>query len=210
MTPFLPGLILALAAWILPLAVRFCPQPILSPVIARVPRLPGLAPWIHSIALPYLGLLMGWIAGRDYGLSGHTLAEWIVGSVAAVLLGIILGRASVRFSPPRGWGDVRDEARWSLFRAAAWPWVGYLPIAVAAGWLASLAEFAWDRRPGGENFFGAQGIAFLIRTTGSAILFLLAHNFYLSMLYYLTAVLASTPDIRSRFYEALDRLRKKI
>ncbi len=209
MIPFLPGLILALAAWILPLVFRLLPKRILAPAEARAPWLPGLAPWIHSIAFPYLGLVLGWIAGRDCGLSGHTLAEWIIGSVAAVLPGILLGAASVRYSSPRGWGDVGDEARWTLYRAAAWPWVGFLPLAVAAGWLASLAEYAWERRPGGEKLFGTRGIVFLIRTTGSAILFLLSHNFYLAMLYYLAAVIASRSDIRPRFYDVLNRLRKK-
>jgi hypothetical protein len=199
---FLPGLILALITWILPLAIRLLPGRILSPVLLRAPWLPSLAPWIQSIALPYLGLLLGWISSRDFGLGGHTLAEWLIGAAAAVVLGAVLGRLSIHFSSGRGWGDVRDEARWTLFRAAAWPWVGHLSIAVAAGMLASLAEYAWERRSDGKGFFHANGIIYLIRMAGSAILFLLVHNFFLAMVFYLTAWVASRPELEGQIENA--------
>jgi hypothetical protein len=196
--PFLPGLILALAVWVLPLAVRLPPARILSGWSSRVPYLSDWAPWIHSIALPYLGLLLGWISARDYGLAGHTLLEWILGAAAAILFGILLGRTSLRFSADRNWGDVRDEARWTLYRAAAWPWVGFLSIAVAAGFLALLAEYARERGFKKENWIGAGGIVFLLRAGGSALLFLLAHNFFLAMLYYLAAFLITKPEVSGR------------
>jgi len=204
--PFLPGLILALATWILPFAVRLFPAHVRALLGERARWLPGLAPWIHSIALPYLGLLCGWIASRDYGLGGHTLPEWGIGAAAAILLGVLLGRASIRFSSNRDWEDVRDEARWTFYRAAVWPWVGYLSLAVGAGVVASLAEYAWERRPEGEKLLGARGIAFLIRSSGSALLFLLTHNFFLAMLYYLVAYVASGPEPLAVIKNALSRI----
>ena len=96
--PFLPGLLLALAAWILPLAAHWIPGWILSRIAARAPWLAPWEPWIRSIGFPYLGLILGWVSSRDYGLTGHTQAEWLLGTAAAVALGIVLGRMSVRFS----------------------------------------------------------------------------------------------------------------
>jgi hypothetical protein len=209
LSPFLPGLILALAVWTLPLAVRLIPGRILSGFLPRFPWLPTWAPWIRSIGLPFLGLLLGWISSRDFGLTGHTPAEWLIGAAAAVAVGILLGRMSVRLSAALGWGVVCDEARWTLYRAAAWPWVGYLPLAVAAALLAAWAEFAWGRKLGGEKLFDEVGILFLVHAACSAVLFLLAHNFFLAMLFYLTAVFASTPDLQLRFQAILDQIGKK-
>jgi hypothetical protein len=203
LNPFLPGLILALAVWILPLAVRLIPARILSGASSRLPRLSGWAPWLRGAALPYLALLLGWISSRDFGLTGHTPAEWLLGTAAAVILGIFLGRVSARYSILLGWGVVCDEARWTLYRAAAWPWVTHLPLAVASALVAAWAEFAVGRKLGGEKVFDAVGMLFLMHAAGSAALFLLAHNFFLAMLFYLTAVIASTPDIRSRLFEIL-------
>jgi hypothetical protein len=208
MSPFFPGLILALAVWILPLAVRLLPGRIRSRICSRIPPLPRWAPWIHSAALPYLGLLLGWISSRDYGLSSHSLAEWILGTSAAIILGIILGRMSIRLSVGLGLGVVCDEARWTLYRAAVWPWVTYLPLAVAAALVAAWSEFALGRKLGGEKLFDEVGFLFLVHAGCSAALFLLAHNFFLAMLLYLTAAMVSTPDIRPRFIQILNRFRK--
>ncbi len=208
MNPFLPGLILALAVWILPLAARLFPARVVSALSERVPWLPEWAPWIRSAALPYLGLLLGWISSRDFGLTGHSAADWIIGIAAAVGLGILLGWMSVRQSIGLGWGVVGDEARWTLYRAAAWPWVGYLPLAVAIGLLAGAAEFALGRRLGGEKLIDEVGLLFLVHAGCSAALFLLAHNFFLVMLFYLAAVLASKPDFQLRIREMLAQIKK--
>lgn len=209
LSPFLPGLILALAVWILPLVLRLLPGRVLSPITEHAPWLPAWVPWIHSIALPYLGLLLGWISSRDSGITGHTPAEWIIGAAAAVILGIFLGWVSVRLSIALGWGVICDEARWTLYRAAAWPWVAHLPLAVAAALVAACAEFAWGRKLAGGKIFDEVGLLFLLHTAGSALLFLLAHNFFLAMLLYLTAAIASMPDIQVRFIELLSQFRKK-
>jgi hypothetical protein len=193
-SPFLPGLVLALTVWILPLFVRFLPARLVSPFTDRFPWTSDLAPWINSLGLPYVGLLLGWISSRDYGLTGQTGLEWALGAPAAILLGLILAWASVRFSNPRGWGDVRDEACWSLYRAAAWPLVNFLSYAVIAGLLASLLAFALGKRKGTAGFSRATVIPFLVRTLGSGALFLLAHNFFLAMMYYLVAYGASKPE----------------
>ena len=206
--PYLPGLILALAVWILPLAIRLLPARIGSVFSERVPRFAEWAPWIHSIALPYLGLLLGWISSRDYGLTGHTAAEWIIGIAAAAGLGILLGKMSVRQSIGLGWGVLGDEARWTLYRAAVWPWVGYLSLAVAIGLLAGMAEFALGRRLGGEKLADEVGLLFLVHAGCSAALFLLAHNFLLAMLLYLTAVIAATPNLQSHVLELLAKIKK--
>jgi hypothetical protein len=210
MIPFLPGLMLALAVWILPPAVRILPRQILAPLDDRAPWLAPLAPWLRGIALPYLGLLLGWISARDYGLTGHTPAEWALGAAAAVILGIVLGRLSVRLSLRLGWRVVCDEARWTLYRAAVWPWVGYLPLAVAAALAAAWAEFAWGRKSGGEKLFDEVGLLFLLHAAGSAVLFLLAHNIFLAVVFYLSAVMASNPDFNSRAIEMINGIRKKL
>ncbi len=209
MNPFLPGLVLALAVWILPLAARLLPARVGSALSERVPRFPEWAPWIRSAALPYLGLLLGWISSRDFGLTGHNAAEWIIGTIAAAGLGILLGRVSGRLSIGLGWGVLGDEARWTLYRAAAWPWVGYLPLAVAIGLLAGAAEFAFGRKLGVEKLVDEVGLLFLVHAGCSAVLFLLAQNFFLAMLFYLSAVLASTPDLWLRINETVNQFRKK-
>jgi hypothetical protein len=195
--PYLPGLILALAAWILTCAARPLSLRLAAPLGDRAPLAAELSPWAHSIGLPYLGLLLGWISSRDYGLTGHTPAEWIAGALAAVLLGLLLGWCSLRYSSARGWGDIRDEARWTLYRAATGPILGYLALAIAAGLLASLVEFALDRRWKGGGFSRSDWIPFLIRASGSAALFLLAHNFFLAMVYYLAAYVSIHPELYS-------------
>jgi|GEM_PF-5816228 len=207
--PFLPGLILALAVWILPLAARLLPARIVSAVQSRIPPLSDWAPWIRNAGLPYLGLLLGWVSSRDFGLTGHTAPEWIIGIAAAVILGVLLGWVSVRLSIGIGWGVAGDEARWTLYRAAVWPWVTHLPVAVAAALLAAWAEFALGRKLCGEKVFDEVGLLFLAHAAGSAGLFLLAHNFFLAMLFYLTAVAASTPDIQLHFQNIYSRIQKK-
>ena len=207
--PFLPGLILALAVWILPLAVRLLPARILSAAHSRIPALSDWAPWIRSAGLPYLGLLFGWLSSRDSGLTGHTPLEWIIGIAAAIILGILLGRVCLRLSIGIGWGVIGDETRWTLYRAAVWPWVTHLPLAVAAALLAAWAEFAFERKLGGEKVFDEVGILFLAHAAGSAALFLLAHNFFLAMVFYLAAAITSTADFRLRVNEVLYHFRKK-
>jgi hypothetical protein len=195
--PFLPGLILALAVWIIPFLFRILPANIFQPTAARYPWISALAPWIHSLGLPYLGLLLGWISSRDYGLTGQTLAEWGFAAAAAVLLGFLLAWVSARFMDPRGGEDVRAEARWCLYRAAAWPWVNYLSIAVAVGLIAALAEYALKGSPERTRLSLPAAVPFLVRTVGSGALFLLAHNFYLAMVYYLIAFVASKPGFQT-------------
>ncbi|MBN1439511.1 MAG: hypothetical protein JW929_08885 [Anaerolineales bacterium] len=208
-TPFVPGLILALAAWILPPALRLFPPRFFSAAAARAPWLPAWAPWICNIGPAYLGLLLGWISTRDYGITGHTPAEWILGAAAAILLGILLGRISNRLKYGLGWGVVGDEARWTLYRAAAWPLVAHLPLAVAAALTAAGAEFAFVRKLEGGPVFDSIGLLFLAHAGCSAVLFLLTHNFFLAMLFYLTAVVASQPDICSRVAGTAARIRKQ-
>jgi hypothetical protein len=197
MSSFLPGLILALAVWIIPLLFQILPARSVSPVARRFPWIPDWAPWIHSLGLPYAGLLLGWISARDYGLTGQTSGEWALGAAAAILLGLALAWVSVRFSNPRGGEDVRDEARWSLYRAAAWPWLNFLSYAVVVGLLASLAEYAINRRTEGKRFSLPTAIPFLVRSAGSGVLFLLAHNFFLALLYYFIAFVASKPEFQT-------------
>ena len=206
--PFLPGLLLALAAWILPLAAHWIPGRILSRIAARAPWLAPWEPWIRSIGFPYLGLILGWVSSRDYGLTGHTQAEWLLGTAAAVALGIVLGRMSVRFSIGFGGGVICDEARWTLYRAAVWPWTGYLAPAVLAAFLAACAEFGWGRKFRGEKLADEVGLLFLLHAAASAVLFLLAHNVFLALLFYLTTVFFSTPDIRLRLSGTINKLRR--
>jgi hypothetical protein len=195
-SPFLPGLVLALTVWVVPCISRFLPERLLSPIAQRWPAALYLAAWIWSFGAAYAGLLIGWISARDFGLTGQTLPEWALGAAAAILLGLALAWVSVRYSDSRSWGDVRGEARWSLYRGAIWPLVNFLPIAVAAGLLASIAEFFLWSKKSDDGFAKAAAVPFAARTVGSAALFLLAHNFTLAMVYYLTAYVATMPEVR--------------
>jgi hypothetical protein len=208
-SPFLPGLLLALAAWILPLAVYLLPGRIVSAAADRAPWLKAWAPWAHGAGFPYFGLLLGWISARDYGLVGHTAAEWVLGGAAAVVLGVILGWMSIRFSMGFGWGVIRDETRWTLYRAAAWPWTGFLFLSVLAAFFAACLEFAWGGKFRGEKPTDEAGLLFLLHAAASALLFLLAHNLFLAMLMYLTAVVFSTPDIRLHGREMIHRITRR-
>ncbi len=207
---FLPGLILALAVWILPLLVRFLPTPFVSPILKRFPRINDFAPWIYNLGGPYAGLLLGWISSRDFGLTGQSGLEWMLGAAASILIGLILAWVSVRFADPRGWNDGRDEARWCLYRAAAWPWLNFLSFAVVAALIASLIEFAVGRRKDQAEFSLTAVIPFLVRTTGSSVLFLLAHNFFLAMLYYLMAFIAARPEFQGYIENMRARINKFI
>jgi hypothetical protein len=208
--PFLPGLILAGMVWIAPLLFRLLPENQPARIPARAAFLRDWAPWIHGIGLPYLSLLLGWIAARDYGLGGQTLPEWLAGIFFAVAFGALLGRLSPRFAEARGWGDVRAEARWTLYRAAVWPWTGNLAIAVGIGLAATAAEFLWRARPEGERLFPKRGILFLVRAGGSAVLFLLAHNFYAAMLFYLIAALTARADFPRHFNSIRARMTNQL
>jgi hypothetical protein len=53
------------------------------------------------------------------------------------------------------------------------------------------------------------GFLFLTHAAGSAVTFLLAHNFFLAMLFYLTAGFTSSPNFQLRFQILVDRLQKK-
>jgi hypothetical protein len=193
-TPFLPGLILALAVWIIPLPIRLIPERLDASFAKRFPWTGELAPWIHSLGLPYVGLILGWVSARDYGLTGQTILEWALGAAAAILLGLILAWVSVRYADPRGWNDARAEARWCLYRAAAWPLVNFLSVAVMIGLLAAMVEFAQGRWKINAGFSRTTAIPFLVRSVGSGTLFLLAHNFFLAMAYSLIAFIASKQE----------------
>jgi hypothetical protein len=116
---------------------------------------------------------------------------------------------SSRLSIRLGWGVIGDEARWTLYRAAVCPPATFFPLAVVAALAAATAEFAWGRRRKHEKVFDEVGLLFLTHAAGSAVLFLLAHNFFLAMLYYLTAVTVSSPDIRPRVIETINHFRRK-
>jgi hypothetical protein len=197
-SPFLPGLLLAVTVWIGPLLARLIPSKNRAALSGRIPALRAWIPWLHGVGLPYAGLLAGWIAARDFGLSGQTPPEWLIGIVLAAAFGALLGRVSERFGEPRGWSDVRAESRWTLYRAAAGPWTGIPAAAVGVGLAAAAAEYLWRERPAGEPLFPEQGVVFLVRAGGSALLFLLAHNFFAAMLFYLIAVWTARADVWAR------------
>jgi hypothetical protein len=179
--PFLPGLLFAIAAWIWPVFARIVPSRITGPLAKRAPWLPPLAPWIRSAAIPYLAVVLGWISARDYGLSGHTLPEWIVGALLALVFGALLGWTAARFSSPPSEEKLLDEARWILYRAACWPLVGSLALAVSAGLLATLGEFGVAHLLKRERISWNKAAPFLLRAGCSALLFLAAHNFFLAL-----------------------------
>lgn len=192
--PFLPGLLFAVAAWIWPLFARILPLRLTDPLARRAPWLPPLAPWIRSAAIPYLAVILGWISARDIGLSGQTVLEWILGAVLALGLGGLQGWMAARLSPSSPQNLLVDEARWTLYRAASWPLAGFLWLAVVIGLVAGLGEWglAWLVKRDQTSRIGF--LALLFRTGCSALLFLVAHNFFLAVLMYATALAVQHPS----------------
>jgi hypothetical protein len=191
---FLPGLLFAFAAWIWPVFSLFFPARWTAALAARAPWLPPFAPWIRGAALPYLAVVGGWVSARDFGLSGQTPLEWILGALLSLVLGALLGAAAARLPQPAPEKQLTAEMRWILYRAACWPLVGYLIVAVAVGLLAVLGEFGVALLCKRERPTWHNAAPFLLRIGCSALLFLVAHNLFLSLAMYVVEIAVRHPS----------------
>ncbi|MEA1977017.1 MAG: hypothetical protein U9N80_03870 [Chloroflexota bacterium] len=172
---------------------------IISPIVAswawpRVQKsfgdwrepLEAAAPWVHSLLLPYLALLLGSIIGRDAGLYGHSPADWVSGAVACGL-GLVAAALFLRKRPVNLlWSHtlsetLREETRWALYRASAALWVPSFPASVAIGTALALAETGVRvLQEEKENRFTLANGASLLRALFSGLLFGLTRNFWLT------------------------------
>lgn len=193
-SPFIPGLLFAVATWLWPVFAHILPKRMISALAIRAPWLPPLAPWIRSAGLAYLAIILGWISARDFGLSGQTLLEWIMGAALALGLGALQGWASARFPLSSLENNLMDEARWTLYRAASWPLTGHLWLAVVIGLVAGLGEFGLARLLKRERISRIDLAAFLLCAGCSALLFLVAHNFFLAVVMYGVRLVVQHPS----------------
>jgi len=144
------------------------------------------APWAHSLLLPYLALLTGSIIGRDAGLYGHSMAGWVSGA-AACGLGLVAAALFLRKRPVNlPWSHtlsetLREETRWTLYRASAALWVTSFPVSVAIGTALALVETAVRvLQEEKTNRFAPANGASLLRALFSGLLFGLTRNFWLT------------------------------
>ncbi|MCJ7823571.1 MAG: hypothetical protein MUP44_01585 [Anaerolineales bacterium] len=148
--------------------------------------LEAAAPWAHSLLLPYLALLTGSIIGRDAGMYGHSMSDWV--SVAlACMLGLAAAALFLRSRPTKlPWPNtlfetLREEPRWALYRASGALWAASFPISVAIGTALAFAETAvWVAQEEKTDRFTLANGARLLRAIFSGLLFGLTRNFWLT------------------------------
>jgi hypothetical protein len=148
--------------------------------------LEAVAPWVHSLLLPYLALLTGSIIGRDAGLYGHSTAGWVSGAIACGL-GLVAAALFLRKRPVKlPWSHtlsatLREETRWALYRASAALWVTSFPASIAIGTALALVEtMVRVLQEEKTNRFAPANGASLLRALFSGLLFGLTRNFWLT------------------------------
>jgi hypothetical protein len=148
--------------------------------------LEAVAPWVHSLLLPYLALLTGSIIGRDAGLYGHSTAGWVSGAIACGL-GLVAAALFLRKRPVKlPWSHtlsatLREETRWALYRASAALWVTSFPASIAIGTALALVEtMVRVLQEEKTNRFAPANGASLLRALFSGLIFGLTRNFWLT------------------------------
>ncbi len=148
--------------------------------------LESAAPWVYSLLLPYLALLTGSIIGRDAGLYGHSLSNWVSAAVACGL-GLTAAILLLRTRPLKlPWSHtlsetLREEPRWAMYRASAALWFVSLPVSVGIGASLAFAETAiWFLQEGKTDRIKLAAGARLLRALFSGLLFGLTRNFWLT------------------------------
>ena len=178
---------------------------ILSPVLAELtwPRVrPKVAswidlaerigPWLWGIGPAYLALITGAIPARFFGLTGHSAFAWFGG---AIICGALIGIAALLSWPAGEWPKptrgVLDEPRWALYRAAGILWLGRIELGLLLGLGLALLEWSARFRPwrNGDGLslrastnWRAGTWETLARIAGSALVFALTRNFWLTAL----------------------------
>jgi hypothetical protein len=178
----IPGFLVAVLAISEPLWFR---PPLYKP-IDRNAWLTHALPWLRSGGLLYLAVVAGWVSMRDAGLAGQTAEEWLAGGATALALGAIGGWLAVRYKRETTiavW--IQDETRWTLYRAVVWPLLIFIPLIVPAVWLVAVFESWMTCWLAQKTWDWMKAAPWLIRATGSAVLFAVAHNLYLAVFMYL-------------------------
>ncbi len=175
--------LLALAAPLAgPLTGRFLTE--------RYPRaaepLRQLAPWIYGLLPGYLAWFTGAVAGRDAGLYGHSLQNWLYGAILVASLLLLAGVARFRWPvavpAPQPIQGALDEFRWALYRAAGRLWLGPVWAGALLGAALALLEVAVRRRVWRQvPPFWPDAAVELIRVAASGLVFALTANLWLSI-----------------------------
>ena len=146
-----------------------------------------ITPWLYGIVPAYLALITGAVLGRQFGLYGNGLRDWLLGAlVCAGYLAagsLVFRRWRFSFDLPSPLHAALDEPRWSLYRAAGQLWTGMLWSGVLVGFGFAALEWALNRRPWETRSWPpAEAWLDLARSAGSALLFFLTGNFWLTLL----------------------------
>jgi hypothetical protein len=167
------------------LAHRFWPQ-----FRSRLPELhfelEALAPWIHSLGLPYLAIILGSVSGRQVGLQDLDLDRWIVGILAGALgwLAVygLLPRLDTQPDPEQSFSGIfLEESRWAFYRGAAVLWLPF-PFSALAGLGVALLELALTHLfRHGRKFPTSAQLKTLMRLGFSTLIFIATRNFYLTV-----------------------------
>jgi hypothetical protein len=172
----LPGIVLAVVAFSGPLWMRL-------PFITnrQISWLARSLPWLRSAGLLYLALVFGWISMRDAGVTGQSQFEWMAGGAAALVLGIIGGWSAVRTGSSTSMENwIQDEARWTLYRAVAWPLLMFLPLTVPVVWLIGVLEAWLECWLAKKTWNWKIAAPWLMRSIGSGLFFIFFHNLWLA------------------------------
>lgn len=148
-------------------------------------NLEAWAPWIQSLGIPYLALILGSVSDRQMGLVGLKPAMWAVGGTACLIAlaasRITLSRTAIKPDPGASASTVLlEEVRWGFYRGAAALWLsGYLASVLGLG--LALLELAMTHMfIHGSQLPDLKTWKALLRAVLSTLLFVLTGNFWLT------------------------------
>lgn len=140
----------------------------------------SFAPWLHGIAPAYLALITGAVYGRDFGIAGRALEQWLGGALVCALWIALTARfvhpAGDWPKPTRG---ALDEPRWALYRAAGSAWIGSQPWGALIGLGMALGEVGLRTVTRSGN--GSAPWEWVARAASSSVLFVLTGSFWLTL-----------------------------
>jgi hypothetical protein len=177
----LPALAGCLVVALWPAVESLLPKTLRDSIAARAPWWAAAGSWLRSAGAPYALLLLGALSARGYGLMGADGAQWTAGAVAAGTLGLAGGWLASRAGVSPGAEWFRAEARWSMYRAAAFWWSPLSAVAAGAGAVGAAVEFLADAIRARAFPDPAHLLALILRAAASAAVFLIAPNFYLAL-----------------------------
>lgn len=168
-----------------PFVARRCWPVILARIGDRARPLVELGPWLHGALPAYLALISGAILGRDAGLYGQSLGQWMASvlgvGIALALVHVWLRRRALDLELPKIAEAALDEPRWALYRASGvlWTGMGWAGILVGIGLMAgewAMTQELWRQPPEA----GKWGWLWLIRGMASSLYFGVTGNLWLT------------------------------